>query len=170
MICVPNLKESGTFTCRKHSRVYFVLLLLPPLIVAQLQCGYSDNPLTSGVNRVNSCISAATLSDFKADIESLAATITGRTEIQPEFIQRYFSECSLEGAQDLLTKSGFDAGELDPASNNSEMKKGTRRLVLAEKNIRPFNFRDASLNCRFILRISQSNALTVQGFFYFDAP
>jgi hypothetical protein len=76
----------------------------------------------------------------------------------------------LEGAQELLIKSGFDAGELDPASNNSEMKKGTRRLVLAEKNIRPFSLRAASLNCRFILRISQSGTLAIQGFFYFDAP
>jgi hypothetical protein len=154
----------------QYSRLYFVISLLPSLIAAQIQYGYSDTPIATGVNKVNGCISAATLSDFKADLGSLAATVTGRTEIQPEFIQRHFAECTLEDAQELLNKSGFDTGELDPASNNSEMKKGTRRLVLAEKNIRPFSLRAASLNCRFILRISQSNTLDVQGFFYFDAP
>jgi hypothetical protein len=165
-----NLKNLKTSTRNQHSRLCFVVSLLPLLIAAQIQHGYSDNSLTPGVVKVNSCISAAALSDFKASLESLAATVTGRTEIQPEFIQRYFAECTLEDAQLLFTKSGFNTEELDPASNNSEKKKGTRRLVLAEKNIRPFSLRAASLNCRFILRISQSGTLAIQGFFYFDAP
>jgi hypothetical protein len=162
MFCGPSLNQ--------YSRLLSVISLLLPLIAAQIQYGFSDTPLASGVTKVNGCISAATLSNFKADLESLAATVTGRTEIQPEFIQRHFAECTLEGAQELLTKSGFDTGELDPASNNSEVKRGTRRLVLAEKTLRPFSLRAASLNCRFILRTSQSNTTNIQGFFYFDAP
>lgn len=144
-------------------------VLLALLIFTQTKYAYSDNP-ASGVSKVNSCVTDATLSDFKASLERFSAKVTGRTEIPDEFIRQYFAECTLEGAQELLVKSGFDAGELDPASNNSEMKKGTRRLVLAEKNIRPFSLRAASLNCRFILRISQSGVLAIQGFFYFDAP
>lgn len=138
-------------------------------MVTQTQYAYSEK-LASGVGKVNSCVTDATLSDFKAKLEKLATTVTGRTEIPDEFMRQYFAECTLEGAQELLVKSGFNTEEFDPASNNSEMKKGTRRLVLAEKNIRPFSLRAASLNCRFILRINQTGTLAIQGFFYFDAP
>jgi hypothetical protein len=161
-----GFNKSIALTGRWRTR-FAVLLAL--LVTTQIKHAYS-NSTTPGVSKVNSCVSATTLSDFKVGLENLAATVTGRTELQPEFIQRHFAECTLEGAQELLTKSGFNAEELDPASNNSEMKKGTRRLVLAEKNIRPFSLRAASLNCRFILRINQSSTLAIQGFFYFDAP
>jgi hypothetical protein len=143
--------------------------LLAILIVAQIQYAYSVTP-ASDAGKVNNCVTDATLSNLKAGLERFAKTVTGRTEIPDEFLRQYFAECTLEGAQALLVKSGFDAGELDPRSNNSETKKGTRRLVLAEKNIRPFSLRAASLNSRFILRIDQSGALNIQGFFYFDAP
>jgi hypothetical protein len=167
---MPCGLSSRTFSRNQCWRLLLVIVVLPPLIATPIQYGYSDNLPLSGESRVNSCISAATLSDFKAGLEGLAATVTGRTEVPPEFIQRYFAECTLEGAQELLTKSGFDAEELNPSSNNSEMKKGTRRLILAEKTVRPLSLHAASLNCRFILRIGQSGTLAIQGFFYFDAP
>jgi hypothetical protein len=143
--------------------------LLAILMVAQIQYAYSDAP-ASDVGKVNNCVTDATLSNFKADLDGFAKTVTGRTKVPDEIIRQYFAECTLEGAQALLVKSGFDAEELDPRSNNSETKKGTRRLVLAEKNIRPFSLLAGSLSSRFILRIDQSDALNIQGFFYFDAP
>jgi hypothetical protein len=106
--------------------------VLAILIVAQIQYAHSDAP-ASDASKVNNCVTDATLSNFKAGLEGFAKTVTGRTEIPDEFIRQYFAECAFEGAQALLVKSGFDTGELDPRSNNSEIKKGTRRLVLAEK-------------------------------------
>jgi len=102
-------------------------------------------------------------------VKRLSETVRERTEIQSAVLQQYFAGCSLDAARELLLDSGFEAGETDPRSNNNERKRGTRRLVVAEKNLRPFGFH-GSLNCRIILRIEQSNELSTQGFFYLDGP
>ena len=59
----------SSVTRNQHSRLWFIISLLPLLIAAQIQRGYSDNSLTPGVGKVISCISAAALSDFKANLE-----------------------------------------------------------------------------------------------------
>jgi hypothetical protein len=130
--------------------------------IAKTEGAYPAPPPQPGGSNVNNCRTSA--SDFEAGIKQLSEGVMERTKIPAEFFDRYFAGCSLEAAHELLSRSGYNPGELDPKSNNSERKKGTRRLVVAEKNIRSLSLHP-SLNCRIILRIDQADELRVEGFF-----
>lgn len=106
-------------------------------------------------------------SDLEAGLKQLAETVTQRTEIPSEFLQKYFAGCTIAKAGEFLSKSGFAIGDSAPAFGDKEA--GITRTVLGEKMMQRFG-QLVSLNCRIILQINSSNALNVRGFFYFDGP
>jgi hypothetical protein len=114
---------------------------------------------------VNNC--NASNFDFEADLKRIAETVTDRTEISPEFFQRYFSGCTIEKIQEFLAKNGFVTGESAPAFGDREA--GITRAVIAARMMKDLG-QLVSLNCRIILQTNSSNALDVYGFFYFDGP
>jgi hypothetical protein len=161
--------NTQAYSDRRRPRRCVAVWLFAMLTIAQTQGAYSNPPRPPGGSNVNNCSIDSSASDFQAGIRQLSEAVMERTEIPAEFFDRYFAGCSLEAAREFLSKNGFNSGELDPKSNNSERKKETRRLVVAERNIRPLGLHP-SLNCRIILRIDQANELKVQGFFYLDGP
>lgn len=161
--------------CSHYSRRRLTLSLIAVLLVIQSQEGYSANPAKSQIAELVSCATEERIAEFTADIEKLAESTTGRTNISQEYIARRFSSCSLEMAETLFAKSGFAVERYNPAEIMSEKRIGTQRLALAEKHMRStFSKKLAvpigSLNCRFILREDQSGTLKIEGFFYVDAP
>jgi hypothetical protein len=149
---------------RKRSR--FVVALLTLLITTQTQHAYSDNP-APGTSTVNTCNPSN--SDFEAGLKQLAETVTDRTDIPPDFLQKYFTGCTIEKAREFLNKSGFRAGKPEPEFDDSEPKKVIPRTIVAGKTMRSFD-QLVSLNCRIVLENDASNGLSVFGFFYFDGP
>jgi hypothetical protein len=145
--------------------VFVRLSLISVLVLTQTPAAYSIEVSTAGVSAVNDC--NASNSDFEADLKRLPDTIEEPADIPPEFLQKYFSGCTIEKIQEFLAKNGFVTGKSAPAFGDREA--GITRTVLAEKMMQDFG-QLVSLNCRIILQTKSSNALDVHGFFYFDGP
>jgi hypothetical protein len=143
---------------------HFALSLISVLALTQTPPAYSIEASAPGANSVSNC--SASNSDFEAGLKQLAETITERTEIPSELLQRYFAECTIEQIREFLAKNGFDTGDSPPAFGDREA--GITRTVLAEKIMQ--QSRLVSLNCRIILDKKASNGLSVDGFLYFDGP
>ena len=141
------------------------LSLVSFLVLTQMPTAYSVEVSAGGVSAVNKC--NAPNDDFEADLKRIAETVTDRTEISPEFVQRYFAGCTIEKIQEFLAKNRFVTGELAPAFGDREA--GITRTVIAAKMVQDLGPL-VSLNCRIILQTKSSNALDVHGFFYFDGP
>jgi hypothetical protein len=143
------------------------LSLVSVLVLTQTPAAYSIEVSKAGVSTVNNC--NASSSDFEADLKRLADTVTDRTDIPTEFLQKYFTGCTIEKAREFLNKSGFQAGKPKPEFDDSEPKKVIPRTIVAGKTMRSFEHL-VSLNCRIVLENNASNGLSVFGFFYFDGP
>jgi hypothetical protein len=141
------------------------LSLTSPLVLTQTRPAYSIEVSVPGTSNVNNC--NASNADFEAGLKQLADTVTERTEIPSEFLQKYFAGCTIEKAGEFLAKSGFATGESAPAFGDK--KAGITRTVLGGKMIQRFG-QLVSLNCRVILQTNSSDVLNVHGFFYFDGP
>jgi hypothetical protein len=128
---------------------------------------YSIEASTPRVSTVNNC--KASNSDFEADLKRLSDTIKRAQDIPKEFLERHFSECTIENARDLLVKDGFDAEELGPEFDESDPAKVIPRRMMTEKTIRQIGLY-GSLNCRIILQTDTLNRVKAQGFYYFDGP
>jgi hypothetical protein len=90
-------------------------------------------------------------------------------DIPRAFLEKHFSECTIENARKLLVKSGFDAEELGPEFDSSKPAKVIPREILTEKTIRTVG-QLGSFNCRIILQTDTSNRVSARGFFNFDGP
>jgi hypothetical protein len=145
--------------------VFVRLSLISVLALAQIPRAYSIEAPAPGTNNVNNC--SPSNSDFEAGLKQLAETVTDRTDIPPEFLQRYFAGCTIEKIQEFLAKNSFVTGESAPAFGDREA--GITRAVIAERMMQDLG-QLVSLNCRIILQTKSSNALDVYGFFYFDGP
>lgn len=139
-------------------------VLISVLVLTQSPPAYSIELSAPGTSNVNNC--SPSNSDFEADLKQLVETITMRTDIPSEFLQKHFAGCTIEKAGEFLTKSAFDTGDSAPAFGDKEA--GITRTILAEKTIQQFGM--VSLNCRIILQNYGPNARRVYGFFYFDGP
>lgn len=152
----------------------FYIFFVVGFVALQTAQGYCQIPSQIRVSDSGSCVADDRVASFVTDIERLASSAKGRTEISQVYISRYFSACSMEEAESFLRKSGFEVGRYDPAEIESEKRRGTQRLILGEKQLRVTSAGGAvpigSLNCRFILRERYPNTLSVEGFFYVDAP
>lgn len=95
--------------------------------------------------------------------------------MKQEDINQYFYDCTLNEAEILLAKSGFATERYQPDLIAYEKRRGTLRLVLAEKQLRAI-VSDAtgqvigSVNCRFTLRETPEMPLDVEGLIYGDTP
>jgi hypothetical protein len=147
--------------------VFVRLSLISVLVLTQTPTAYSIEVSTAGVSNVNKC--DASYADFEADLKRLAETVTDRTDIPTEFLQKYFTGCTIEKAREFLNKSGFRAGKPEPEFDDSEPKKVIPRTLVIGKTMRSFD-QLVSLNCRIVLKNDASNGLSVFGFFYFDGP
>ena len=145
--------------------VFVRLSLISVLVLTQPPTAYSIEVSRAGVSTVNDC--NASNSDFEAGLKQLAETVTDRTDIPPEFLQRYFAGCTIEKIQEFLAKTGFVTGDSAPAFGDREA--GITRAVIAARMMKDLG-QLVSLNCRIILQTKSSNALDVYGFFYFDGP
>jgi hypothetical protein len=145
-------------------RWHVALSLISVLALTQMPPAYSTEVSGPGTSDVNNC--SALNSDFETGLKQLAETVTERTEIPSEFLQRYFARCTIERAEEFLAKNRFDTGESAPAFG--DRKAGITRTVLAEKIMKQSGL--VSLNCRIILDDKASSGLDVHGFFYFDGP
>lgn len=143
------------------------LSLISVLVLTQAPTAYSIEFSTAGVSTVSNC--NASNADFGADLKRLSDTIKQRQDIPQEFLERHFSECTIENARKLLVKNGFAADELGPEFDNSEPAKVIPRRMMTEKGIRHIG-QFGSLNCRIILQADTSKRVKAQGFFYFDGP
>ena len=114
---------------------------------------------------MNNC--NASSSDFGSDLKRLSETLEEPAEIPSEFLQRHFSECTIENIQKFLAENGFVTGDSAPAFGEREA--GITRTVIAEKMMQDLG-QLVSLHCRIILQTKSSNALDVHGFFYLDGP
>jgi hypothetical protein len=151
---------------RRHIQSYLVLLLAV-LCTAQTQRAYSQS--APGVSGVNDCTTDFADSDLKAGLRKLAETVTEKTAIPAEFLDRHFAACTIENARKLLVKNGFAADELGPEFDDSKPEKVIPRTMMTEKTIRLIG-QHGSMNCRIIFQTDPSNRVSVQGFFYFDGP
>jgi hypothetical protein len=147
--------------------VFVGLSLVSVLALTEIPRAYSIDVSAPGSSNMNNC--NASISDFEAGLRRLAETVTEKTEISPEFLQKYFVGCTREKAREFLNKSGFRAGEPEPESDHSEPSKVIPRSIVAGKTMRSVD-QLVSLNCRIILENDASNGLRVFGFFYFDGP
>ncbi len=154
-------------TMTKKIETFVRLSLVSVLVLTQTPTAYSIEVSTAGVSTVNNC--SASNSDFEAGLKQLAETVTDRTDIPSEFLQRYFAGCTIEKAREFLNKSGFRAGKSEPEFDDSEPKKVIPRTIVAGRTMQSFD-RLVSLNCRVVLKNDASNGLSVFGFFYFDGP
>jgi hypothetical protein len=139
--------------------------LIAILALTQAPPAYSIEPSAPGASNVDNC--SPSNSDFGADLKRLAETVTDRTEIPPEFLQKYFAGCTIEAGAEFLARNGFDTGASGPAFGDKEA--GITRKMLGEKMMQRFGPM-VSLICRIVLRNYASNELSVDGFFYFDGP
>jgi hypothetical protein len=143
------------------------LSLISVVVLTQAPSAYPIEVSTPGVSTVNNCDIAK--SDFKADFKRLSDSIKRGQDIPQEFLERHFSECTIENARKLLVKNGFAADELGPEFDGSEPAKVIPRRMMAAKTIRPVG-QLGSFNCRIILQTDASKRVSAQGFFYFDGP
>jgi hypothetical protein len=143
------------------------LSLISVLVLTQSPPAYPIEVSTPRVSTVNNC--NASNSDFEADLKRLSDTIKRAQDIPKEFLERHFSECTIENARDLLVKNGFDAEELGPKFDESNPAKVIPRRMMAEKTIKQVGLY-GSLNCRVILQTDTLNRVKAQGFYYFDGP
>jgi hypothetical protein len=143
------------------------LSLIVVLALTQTPRAYPIEASARGINKVNNCDGSK--SDFKADLKRLSDTIEQEQDIPKEFLQRHFSECTIENARELLVKNGFAAAKLGPEFEDGEPRKVIPRRMMTEKTIRPIG-QYGSLNCRIILQTDRSNRVSGEGFFYFDGP
>jgi hypothetical protein len=140
-------------------------VLISVLVLTQSPPAYPIELSAPGTGNANNC--SAANSDFGADLKRLAEIVTDRTEIPPEFLQKYFAGCTIEAGAEFLARSGFDTGASAPAFGDKEA--GITRKMLGEKMMQRFGPM-VSLICRIVLRNYASNGLGVDGFFYFDGP
>jgi hypothetical protein len=147
--------------------VFARLTLMTVLILTQTPPAYAIEGSTPGVSTVNNC--DISKSNFKADFKRLSDSIKRRQDIPKEFLERHFSECTIENARKLLVKNGFAADELGPEFDHSEPAKVIPRRMMTEKGIRHIG-QFGSLNCRIILQTDTSKRVKAEGFFYFDGP
>jgi hypothetical protein len=145
-------------------RSHFSLLLILVLVLTQIPLAYPIEVSTLGANSVNS--RSPSNSGFEADLKQLAETVTRRMDIPSEFLQKYFTGCTIEKAGEFLAKNAFDTGDSAPAFGDKEA--GVTRTILAEKTLQQFDM--VSMNCRIVLQNYGSNERRVYGFFYFDGP
>jgi hypothetical protein len=146
-------------------RSHFPLSLILVLVLTQIPPASPIDAFAQGASAETNC--NASNSDFEAGLKQLAETVTDRTEIPSEFLQRYFAGCTIEAGGEFLAKNGFDTGDSAPAFGDKEA--GITRKVLGEKMMQRFGPL-VSLICRIVLRNYASNELRVFGFFYFDGP
>jgi hypothetical protein len=143
------------------------LLLISVLVLAQTPPAYPIEASTKGVSTVNNC--DISKSDFRADFKRLSDSIKRGQDIPKEFLERHFSECTIENARKLLVRNGFAADELGPEFDDSEPAKVIPRTMMAAKGIRHIG-QLGSFNCRIILQTDTSKRVKAEGFFYFDGP
>src|SRR6185295_10486795 len=62
------------------------------LTLTQTLPTYAIEIMAPGTSTENIC--SASNSDFEADLKQLADTVTKRTDVPPEFLQRYFAGCT----------------------------------------------------------------------------
>ena len=143
------------------------LSLISVAVLTQTSSAYPIEVSTPGVSTVNNCDIAK--SDFKADFKRLSDSIKRMQDIPKEFLERHFSDCTIENARKLLVKNGFAADELGPEFDNNEPEKVIARRMMAAKGIRRIG-QLGSFNCRIILQTDTSKRVKAEGFFYFDGP
>jgi hypothetical protein len=148
-------------------RSHFSLLPVSALVLAQIPPAYPIDVFAQGASTQNNC--NACTSAFEADLKRLSDTIKRAQDIPKEFLERHFSECTIENARNLLVKNGFDAEELGPEFDASDPAKVIPRRMMTEKNIRQIGLY-GSLNCRIILQTNTLNRVKAEGFYYFDGP
>jgi hypothetical protein len=159
-----------SFAAHRRQRMQsYLVLLLAVLCPAQAQRAYSDESSAPGVSSVNDCTTDSADSDLKAGLRKLAETVTEKTAIPAEFLERHFAGCTIENARKLLVKNGFAADKLGPEFDDGKPEKVIPRRMMTAKTIRLIG-QHGSLNCRIIFQTDPSNRVSVQRFFYLDGP
>jgi hypothetical protein len=143
------------------------LSLVSVLVLTQSPSAYSIELSAPGASNADNCNPSN--SDFGADLKRLSDTIKTLQDIPRAFLERHFSECTIENGRELLVKNGFDAEELAPEFDESAPGKVIPRDILTEKTVW-FIGLYGSLNCRIILQTDTLNRVSARGFFYFDGP
>lgn len=141
----------NTPNARAYGARYFALSLISILALTHAQPVTSMDAAATDADSANNC--GVANSDFGVSLKRLAGTVTQRTDIPPEFLQRYFAGCTIETIESFLAKNGFAAGDSALAFGDKEA--GITRTVLAEKTMQLFGL-FVSLNCRIILKINRS--------------
>jgi hypothetical protein len=154
-------------TLRPSVQFIFAVSAIAILAPTQTLPAYPAEVSAPGTSSMNSCNDSS--ADFEVALKRLADTVTERTEIPPDLLQRYLGGCTIETARDFLNRSGFDAGKPAPGLDDGASHKAIPGTIVTEKGMQLFG-RLVSLNCRIVLKSDATDRLSFFGFLYFDGP